>query len=146
MANSKLMAFVIVAAMLLMPSSVVAASISISSVSLPATVNQGDTFTTTMSVSGSSVSSVSGTLTLPSGLSCTPTSSQTISLDSSGVGTGSWSCTASVAGDYTNQITAGVSATDSSTGSSVSDSKQSGLRVLSPASLSVTSSIVAGSV
>ncbi|MBI4017927.1 MAG: PGF-pre-PGF domain-containing protein, partial [Candidatus Aenigmarchaeota archaeon] len=35
---------------------------------------------------------------------------------------------------------------DSSTGSSVSDSKQSGLRVLSPASLSVTSSIVAGSV
>jgi len=120
-------------------------SITISSVSIPTSVTQGDSFTITMSVSGSSATSVSGSLTLPSGLSCT-TGSQPIGLSGSGTGSASWSCTASVAGDYSNKITASVTATDSGTGGSLSDSKQTGLTVLAPASLTVSSQISSSSV
>lgn len=145
MENKQMVFGAIVVALLTIPLVSASGSISISTVSLPTSVTQGDTFTITLSVSGSSASSVSGTVTLPSGLSCTPTGSQTISLDASGVGTGTWSCTASVAGDYTNRITASVSATGSS-GESLSDSKQAGLTVLTPASLSVSSTLSSSSV
>lgn len=121
-------------------------SISITTVTIPTSVTQGDTFTVTMSVSGSTVTDVKGSLTLPSGLTCTPSGTQTISLSASGTGSASWSCTASVAGDYSNQITASVSATDSGTGSGLSDSEQTGLRVLTPASLTASSTLSASSV
>lgn len=123
-----------------------AGSLSISSVSVASSVTQGDSFSLTVYVSGTEATGVSGTLTLPSGLSCTPTSSQTISLDGSGSGSGSWTCSADVAGDYTNQITASVSATDSGTGGSLSDSEQTGLSVLTSASLVATSTITSSSV
>lgn len=120
-------------------------SISISSVSMPSSVTTGDTFTITMSVTGSEVSDVSGSLTLPAGLSCTPSGSQSISM-SGGSGSASWSCTASVAGDYTNQITASVAALDSGTGQPLSDSLQTGLQVVTPASLTSSSSIASSSI
>jgi len=121
-------------------------SISISSITIPSSVTVGDTFTITMSVTGSEATDVSGSLTLPSGISCTPSSSQSISLGGDGTGTASWSCTASAAGDYTNQITASVSAKDSGTGSSLTDSQQTGLQLLSPASLTISSAISASSI
>ncbi|MBI5698512.1 MAG: PGF-pre-PGF domain-containing protein, partial [Thaumarchaeota archaeon] len=121
-------------------------SISITSVSIPSSVTQGDTFTITMSVSGSEVTGVSGSLTLPSQITCSPSTSQTISLGSGGTGSATWTfCSASVAGDYSNRITASVTAT-SSTGGSVSDSKQTGLTVLSPASLTASSTLSSSSV
>jgi PGF-pre-PGF domain-containing protein len=46
-----------------------------------------------------------------------------------------------MAGDYTNKITASVTAKDSGTGASLSDSEQTGLTVLSPASLTVSSTL-----
>ncbi len=115
-----------------------AGSISISSISIPSSVSQGDSFSVAVYVSGSSANSVSGTLTLPSGLSCSPTSSQTISLDGTGSGSATWSCSADVAGGYTNQITSSVSATDSATGGSLSASQQTGLSVLNSATLVTT--------
>lgn len=133
--------------LLLLPTLVSATgSITISSVSIPTSVTQGDTFTITMSVSGSSVTGISGSLTLPSGLSCTPSGTQSISLSGQGTGSASWSCTASVAGDYTNKITASVTATDSGTGQTLSDQKQTGLTVLTPASLTVSSTVSSSSV
>ncbi|MBI1978670.1 MAG: PGF-pre-PGF domain-containing protein [Candidatus Aenigmarchaeota archaeon] len=123
-----------------------AASLSVASVTIPSSINQGDSFTLSASISGSDVTSVSSTLDLPSGISCTPTGSQSVSLDGSGSGTVTWSCTGNVAGDYTNRITVSVSGTDSSTGGSVSDSEQTGLKVLSPASLTASSTISSTSV
>ncbi|MFH0929162.1 MAG: PGF-pre-PGF domain-containing protein [Candidatus Aenigmatarchaeota archaeon] len=120
-------------------------SISISSVSMPSSVTTGDTFTITMSVTGTEVSDVSGSLTLPTGLGCTPSGSQSISM-SGGSGSTSWSCTASVSGDYTNQITASVGALDSGTGQPLSDSLQTGLQVMTPASLTSSSSIASSSI
>ena len=130
--------------MLLSAAAFATGSISISSVTLPTSVSQGDSFSIVIAVSGSSVTDVSGSLTLPAGISCTPTSSQTISVDGNGAGSATWSCSASVAGDYTNKITASVSAKDSGTGGDLSDSKQTGLSVLSPASLT-TSSVISSS-
>lgn len=101
-----------------------------------------------MSVSGSTIQNnqATGSLTLPTGLSCSPTGTQTISLGTGGTGSASWSCTASSAGDYSNRITASVTATDSGTGGSLSDSEQTGLTVLSPASLTTSSTISSSSV
>lgn len=124
------------------------ATISISGVTIPSSVTQGDSFTITMSVSEGSVGStedVSGSLSLPSGISCTPSGSQTISL-SGGSGSASWACSASVAGDYSSQITATVNAKDSSTKASLSDTEITGLTVLSPASLTVSSTFSSSSV
>ena len=123
-----------------------AGSLSITSTSIPTSVTQGDSFTLTLSVSGSEVSDVKGSLTTPSGLSCAPTGTQDISLSGSGTGTASWTCSASVAGDYTSRITTSITATDSGTGGSLSDSGQTGLSVLSPASLTASSSISSSSV
>ena len=125
---------------------VLAASVSVASVIIPSSSNQGDSFTLSASISGSSATSVSATLSLPSGITCTPTSSQSVSLSSSNTGTATWSCTGNVAGDYTNKITVSVSATDSSTGGSLSGSTQTGLKVLSPASLAASSTTKSGSV
>ncbi|MBI2084703.1 MAG: PGF-pre-PGF domain-containing protein [Candidatus Aenigmarchaeota archaeon] len=124
----------------------IAGSLSIASVTIPSSANQGDSFTLSASISGSSASSVSGTLDLPTGISCTPTGSQSVSLDSAGSGTSSWSCSGSAAGDYSNKITVSVSGTDSGTGGSLSDSEQTGLKVLSPASLTASSTQKSGSV
>jgi hypothetical protein len=122
-----------------------AGSISISSITIPSSVTQGDSFTITMSVSGSQATSVYGSLTLPDGLSCTE-GTQSISLDAdTGTGTASWSCTASVAGDYTSEITASVQALGSSS-ETLTDSEQTGLNVLSPASLAVSSTLSSSSV
>lgn len=125
---------------------VLAASVSVASVTIPSTANQGDSFTLSASISGSGATGVSATLSLPSGITCTPTSSQSVSLSSSGTGTASWSCTGNVAGDYTNRITVSVSGTDSSTGGSLSGSTQTGLKILSPASLAASSTTKSGSV
>jgi PGF-pre-PGF domain-containing protein len=113
---------------------------------IPSSVNVGDSFRITISVSSSSATSASGTLTLPSGLSCTPTGSQSISLGGDGSGSATWSCIANTAGDYTSKITVSISATDSGTGASLSDSAQTGLRVLSPASLTVSSTLASTSI
>ncbi|MBI4895729.1 MAG: PGF-pre-PGF domain-containing protein [Candidatus Aenigmarchaeota archaeon] len=139
---------ILIATILVLGASVAFASgsISISSVSIASSVTQGDSFSITVYVSGTEATGVSSTLTLPSGLSCTPTGSQTVSLDGSGSGSAAWSCSADVAGDYSNQITASVSATDSGTGGSLSDSEQTGISVLSPASLVATSSLSASSI
>jgi PGF-pre-PGF domain-containing protein len=110
-----------------------AGSVSITGVTIPSSVTTGDSFTITMSVSGSEVTNMQCSLTLPSGLSCTGGSQ---SCDS---GSASWSCTANVAGDYSNQITASVTASYS--GQTLSDNQQTGLRVLSPASLTASSTI-----
>jgi PGF-pre-PGF domain-containing protein len=108
-------------------------SVSITGVTVPSSVTTGDSFTITTSVSGTEVTNMQCSLTLPSGLSCT---GGTQSCDS---GSASWSCTANVAGDYSNQITASVSASYS--GQTYADTQQTGLQVLSPASLTASSTI-----
>jgi PGF-pre-PGF domain-containing protein len=122
-------------------------SLSITSVTIPSSVSVGDSFTITMSVSGSEIQSnqATGSLTLPSQITCDK-GSQTINLGTGGTGSTSWTCSASVAGDYTNQITASVTGTDSGTGGTLSDSQQTGLNVLSPASLTVSSTISSSSI
>jgi len=122
-------------------------SLSISSITIPSSATVGDSFTITLSVSGSQIQGdqATGSLTLPSEISCTPTSSQTITL-SGGTGSTSWTCSANAAGDYSNQITASVTATDSGTLSTLSDNEQTGLNVLSPASLTVSSTLSSSSI
>jgi PGF-pre-PGF domain-containing protein len=122
-------------------------SLSISSITIPSSATVGDSFTITLSISGSQLQGdqATGSLTLPSEISCTPTSSQTITL-SGGTGSTSWACSANAAGDYTNQITASVTATDSGTLSTLSDNEQTGLNVLSPASLTTSSTISSSSI
>jgi len=126
-----------------------AGSLSIASITIPSSTNQGDGFTLSASISGSDATSISGTLSLPSGITCSPTGSQSISLGSSNTGTTSWSCTGNVAGDYTNKITVSISGTDtssSSSGGGLSGSQQTGLKILSPASLAASSTTKSGSV
>jgi len=145
--NRKKLIPVFVISILLLSSVVFAAgTISITDVTIPSSVAQGDSFTITMSVYGSQVTDVYGSLTLPSGISCTPTGSQLISLGAGGTGSASWSCTADVAGDYSNKITASVTAKDSGTGATLSDNEQTGLMVLSPASITISSAISSGSI
>ena len=139
----KTILFALILFMLILPNLVLAAgSLSITSVTIPSSVSVGDSFTITMSVSGSEIQSnqATGSLTLPSQITCDK-GSQTINLGTGGTGSASWTCSASVAGDYSNQITASVTGTDSGTGGTLSDSQQTGLNVLSPASLTVSSTI-----
>jgi PGF-pre-PGF domain-containing protein len=114
------------------------ASVSITDVIIPSSVTTGDSFTITMSVSGSEVTNMQCSLTTPSQISCT---GGTQTCDS---GSASWSCSATVAGDYSNQITASVTATYGAT--TLTDNQQTGLQVLSPASLTTSSTISASSV
>jgi len=134
--------------MLILSSFVLASgSLSISSITMPSSATVSDSFTITLSVSGSQIQGDQATasLTLPSEISCTPTSSQTITL-SGGTGSTSWACSANAAGDYTNQITASVTATDSETLATLSDNEQTGLNVLSPASLTASSTLSSSSI
>lgn len=125
-----------------------AAELSITSVTIPTSVTQGGSFTITAYVNADSIQDVGGTISLPSGLSCTPTSSQSISLDNttSGTGSASWSCSGDVAGSYSTQITVSVSGTSTSDSSSISDSEQTGLSVLSPASIVISGSLTSSSI
>ncbi len=132
--------------LLLSSFSVFAGSISISSVTIPSSTSQGDSFSLVAYVSGSEATSVQASLTLPSGLSCTPSTAQSISLDGSGAGSATWTCSADIAGSYTSGITVSVSATDSSSGGSLTASTQTGLQVLSPASLTTDSSLASSSI
>lgn len=143
--RSILAALAFIATLFVLPQAAFAGSISISDISAPSSANVGDSFTITVSVTASDVSGVTGTLTLPSAISCTPTGSQSIAI-SSGTGSASWSCTGSASGDYTNQITAAVSGTDTGDSSTKSASQQTGLSILAPASLSVSSTISTASV
>lgn len=119
-------------------SPVAAGSISLTSVSSPDSVVQGDSFTVDVSVSGSNVqgNQIDVSLSLPSGLSCDQTT-QTVSPG----GTASFSCTGDSAGDYTGEISISATATDSGDGSTLTASDQTGLTVLTPASLSMTTSL-----
>ncbi len=137
-----------VLAFLLAINMVAAASISITSTSIPSSVDQGASFTITTYVQGDSVQDVQGTISVPSGITCTPTSAQSISLSNttSGSGSSSWSCTGDVSGDYSNQITVTTQATPTTGGSAISDSDQTGLTVLAPASIMSSSDLSATSV
>jgi len=119
-----------------------AASLSITGVTVPDSVTQGDSFDLTVSVSGEEVQNDEAdvSLTLPDGLSCSPAGSQTVTL-SGGTGSATFSCTAEVEGDYTGQITVSASGSNTNNGDSLSDSAQSGLEVLSPASLTLSTSL-----
>lgn len=119
--------------------------VSISTVDLPNTVSQGDTFTVDVSVTGSDIENVEATLTVPDGLSCTPSGSQSVSL-SGGSGSTTFSCSADIAGDYSGEIGVTVSADRTDNGDTISDSSQTGLSVLSPASLTQSASLDASSV
>jgi len=118
------------------------ASLSITGVSVPDSVTQGDSFDLTVSVSGEEIQNdqVDVGLTLPEGLSCTPTGSQTVSL-SDGTGSATFDCSADVEGDYSGEITASASGSNTNNGNSLSDTTQSGLAVLSPASLTLSTSL-----
>ena len=119
--------------------------VSISTVDLPNTVSQGDTFTVEVSVTGSDIENVEATLTVPDGLSCTPSGSQSVSL-SGGSGSTAFSCSADIAGDYSGEIGVTVSADRTDNGDTISDSSQTGLSVLSPASLTQSVNLDASSV
>ena len=125
---------------------VAAADLSISTVQLPSSVTQGDSFTVQVTLSGGqTLSNVQTSLTLPAGLSCTPSGSQSVSLDGSGSGQASFSCTADAAGDYTGEVSVSASADDG--GNRITaKSKQVGLRVLSPASLTLSTSLSSSSI
>lgn len=118
------------------------ASLSVTGVSVPSSVTQGDSFDLTVSVSGEEIQNdqVDVSLTLPEGLSCSPSGSQTVSL-TDGTGSATFDCTAEVEGDYSGEITASASGSNTNDGSTISDSTQTGLEVLSPASLTLSTSI-----
>lgn len=114
-------------------------SVTIDGVSIPASVAQGSSFDITVDVSatdGSGVSSIDIALTLPDGLTCTPSGAQTAQL-SNNEGDATFDCTADAAGDYRGEIQVDADAT----GEDLSDSTQTGLRVLSPGALTVSTSL-----
>jgi len=117
-----------------------AASVSITSVSIPDSVTQGDDFTIDISVSGDGVQNVEATLSTPEGLSCSPSGSQAVGL-SGGSGQATFDCTADATGDYNGEVSVSVTADESGGSNTYSDSRQTGLDVLSPASLSLTTSV-----
>ncbi len=123
------------------------ASMSITGVSLPSSVSQGDSFDLTVTVSGQELQSdeVDVSLTLPDGLSCSPSGTQTATL-SGGTGDVTFDCNADSEGDYTGEITVTASAVDVNDGSSLSASTQTGLEVLSPATLTLTTSLSEGTI
>lgn len=118
-----------------------AASISITDVSLPDSVSQGDSFAVQLDVSGSDVQNVEAALSVPDGISCSPAGTQSVSLDSGGSGQATFDCDAEATGDYSGEITASLTADETSTSNTRSDSTQTGIEVLSPASLSLTTAI-----
>lgn len=119
---------------------VAAASLTITGVTIPDSVTQGDSFDIEVSVSGQDVQNVEASLTLPDGISCSPAGTQSVSI-SGGSGSAVFDCSADATGDYSGEITASVAADETSSSSTRSDSTQTGLQVLSPASLTVSHSI-----
>ncbi len=117
-------------------------SLSITDVSVPDSVTQGDDFDLTVSISGDELqnSEADVSLTLPDGLSCSPSGAQTATL-SGGTGSASFDCSADVEGDYSGEITVSASGTNTNDGSDLSDSTQSGLEVISPASLTLSTTL-----
>jgi len=137
MSNRNILISILIALALVTNAAFATGSLSITGVTVPTSVSQGSTFTIIVSIASSGTTgTISGSLTLPSGISCTPSGSQTISGTSA-----SWSCSASVAGDYSNQITVSVSDQGG-----LSDSEQTGLIVLSPAALTASSVIASSSI
>ncbi|MGB9931372.1 PGF-CTERM sorting domain-containing protein [Haloarcula amylolytica] len=119
---------------------VAAASLTITGVAIPDSVAQGDSFDIEVSVSGQDVQNVAASLTLPDGISCSPAGTQSVSI-SGGSGSAVFDCSADATGDYSGEITASVTADETSSSSTRSDATQTGLQVLSPASLTVSHSI-----
>lgn len=119
---------------------VAAAELSIEDVSLPSSVTQGDEFDLEVGISGSDVENVEATLSLPDGLSCTPTGTQDVTL-TDGDGTATFSCTADAPGEYDSDISVTVTADRTSDGQTIDDQTQTGIDVLSPASLTLSTSV-----
>lgn len=122
-----------------------AASLSITSVSIPTSVNQGESFTLTAQMSATSVNTGQAQLSgspLPTQISCTPTATQSVTL-SGGSGSASWNCTGNVAGDYSSKIT--VTATDAD-GQAPEAQSQTGLMVLAPASITASATTSVSSI
>lgn len=120
--------------------------LSITGVTLPDSVTQGDSFDLTVSVSGEELQNdeVDVSLTLPDGLSCSPSGAQTVTL-TSGTAQATFTCTAEVEGDYSGEITVSASGTGTN-GNSVSRTTQAGLTVISPASLTFATTLDASSI
>ena len=137
-ALAALVAVLVVAAAATGP--VAAASVSLTSVSIPDSVTQGDSFTIDVSVSGDGVQNVEATLSTPDGLSCSPSGSQAVGL-SGGSGSATFDCTADATGDYNGEVSVFVTADEYGGTNTYSDTRQTGLNVLSPASLSLTTSV-----
>lgn len=119
---------------------VAAAELTIDDVSLPSSVTQGDEFDIDVTISGSDVENVETTLSLPDGLSCSPEGTQDVTL-TNGEGTASFDCTADAPGDYDGDIDVLVTADRTSDGQSIDDRVQTGIDVLSPASLTLSTSV-----
>lgn len=119
---------------------VAAAELSIEEVSLPSSVTQGDEFDLEVSISGSDVENVEATLSLPDGLSCSPAGTQDVTL-TDGDGTATFSCTADAPGEYDSDIDVTVTGDRTSDGQSLDDQTQAGIDVLSPASLTLSTSV-----
>ncbi len=138
-----LVGMLVLLALMIAPAS--AATLSITSVSMPASVNLGESFTLAAQISATSVNTGAAQLSgspLPTQISCTPTAAQSVTL-SDGSGSASWNCTGNVAGDYSNEITVTVTDADSQAPQA---STQTGLTVLAPASITAAASTSVSSV
>jgi len=124
-----------------------ATELTITDTTLPDSVTQGNDFDLTVSVTGQELESneVDVSLTVPDGLSCSPAGTQTVTL-SDGSGQATFQCDANVEGDYAGEITVSASGASSGDDADPSRTTQTGLEVLSPASLSLTTSLDASSV
>ncbi|MGQ4554455.1 PGF-pre-PGF domain-containing protein [Halobellus sp. GM3] len=117
-----------------------AAELRIDEVDLPSSVTQGDEFDIQVSVEGEAVEDVGVTLSLPDGLSCSPGGTQDVSL-SDGEGTATFSCTAGAPGEYDGDIGVTLTGDRTDDGTTISDGTQTGISVLSPASLTLSTSV-----
>jgi PGF-CTERM protein len=117
-------------------------SLSVSDVSIPDSVTQGDSFSLTVTLSGDDLQGDRADvgLSLPDGLSCSPGGTQTVTLNG-GTGSATFDCTADAEGDYAGEVTVSASATPKNGGSDRTASTQTGLQVISPASLTLSTSL-----
>lgn len=146
MTNAKYLAIVVLGvALFALIAPVYAASMSITSVTIPTSVNLGESFTIAAQLTSSGVNTGQAQLSgspLPTQISCTPTSAQSVTL-SGGSGSASWNCTGSVAGDYSNGITVTVTDAD---GQAPQATSQTGLTVLAPPLITVGATTSSSSV
>jgi len=122
-------------------------TLDITGTSLPDSVTQGDSFDLTVSVNGEELENdeVDVSLTVPDGLSCTPAGTQTVTLTDN-TAEATFECDADVEGDYTGEITVSASGVSSGNDEDPSRTTQAGLEVLSPASLTIATSIGSSSI